>query len=361
MADPAQSALPPFTAQRLGTERAQAAVALRKLFHEVGLANALWPSWVDARPWLLTSIWVNLDDEPPLGQLGDALSTRYGQLLLDGIAALKLACAAPQVGVCSSIEARVAELRRLCAQAAIAISFTPDVFPTLPAADFPSQDGRIWVVSALTVAQVGALVNGLPPLRLCSVVGAVSQPTVLDLTNGPSSRPSEPTPRELVRRCAGATTAAWIALVGGALSGTVWEADEPLPSDTTHLLILPADHALLRRYKLLRSPASRIANACLSCDLCSGFCPDDLLPHAAMRAMGPDHAPRPPKLPGCTGCGACSVVCPAELMPSLLLFDRLVKTLADDRDQPPTPPKGRLRIPTELMLTRLGLLQYQRR
>lgn len=363
MAEPAHSGLPPFSAQRLGTERAKAAAELRKLFHEVGLAKQLWPSWVDVRPGLLTTIWANADDEPPLGQLGDELCTRYGQLLLDGLAALKLACAAPEVGICSASEKRLAELRRLSAQTAIAIRATPDVFPSLPEADLPSRDGRVWAVSALTVAQVGALVSGLPPLRLCSVVGAVTQPLVLDLHDAPSPTRQDFTPRDLVRRCAGASAAAWVAVAGGALSGTLWDADEPLPSDTNHLLILPADHALLRRHKLLRNKEARIANACLSCDLCSGFCPDGLLPHTAMRALRDDSADRSPTLEGCHGCGACSVVCPADLLPSVLLVDRLVKIQgqATRVDDLPAVPSGRLRIPTERMLARLGLLQYQRR
>ena len=361
MADLAQSTLPPFYAQRLGPERAQAAAQLRKLFADVGLHKQLWPCWVDARSGLLAAIWVDLDDEPPLGQLGEALSTRYGPLLQDGAAALKLACAVPQVGFCSSSDSRIADLRKLCGPTTLVVQKTPAVFPSLPEVDLAPEAGRSLVLSALVVAQVGALVQGLAPLRLCSVVGAVNQPLVLDLNQPSASASGEWTPRDLVRLCAGSMHAAWVAIVGGALKGTVWGADEPLPADADHLLILPAQHALLRRVRLLRSPEARIANACLGCDLCSSFCPDDLLPHQAMRSFGPKASG--PALSGCTGCGACSVVCPAELLPSQLLFDRLGNTESQRRETETPPPirRGRLRIPTELMLSRLGLLQYQRR
>jgi hypothetical protein len=36
-----------------------------------------------------------------------------------------------------------------------------------------------------------------------------------------------------------------------------------LPRDVSHLLILPADHELLTRRRLLQDPHARIANACL--------------------------------------------------------------------------------------------------
>lgn len=361
MADLAHSALPSFSAQRLGTERAQAATALRKLFHDSGLAKQLWPSWIDARPGLLAGIWVDLDDEPPLGQLGMALLQSHGQLLVDGLAALKLACAAPVVGFCSSEDTRLAELRRLCVKTTLRVQKTKPVFPSLPEADLDPEAGRIWVVSPLVVAQVGALLHGRSPLRLCSIVGAVRQPLVFDLAVQHPPTTGEWTPRDLVRLCAGSPSAAWVAVVGGAVAGTVWGADEPLPADASHVLILPADHDLLRRQRLLRSPALRIANACLACDLCSSFCPDGLSPHLAMRTIGLRDAVTP--LLGCTGCGACSVVCPAELLPSQLLFDRLDPTASEQKTSEVPPPvrSGRLRIPTELMLSRLGLSEYQRR
>lgn len=362
MADLAQSNLPPFSALRLGGERAQAAVALRGLFRTAGLPDSPWPHWVDARPGLLSAIWVDGDAEPPLGQLFAALCVRYGELLVDGLSALKLAVAAPEVGLCTSSPAVFAELTRLCAKTTIRVRSTLAAFPSSPEVDLAPAEGRIWVVSPQLVAQVGALVRRCEPPQLCSVVGAVTRPQVLDLASGGSDPAGNAwTPRELVRRCFGSTSAAWVALAGGALSGTLWQADAPLPSDVSHLLILPADHELVTRRRLLSDPAARIANACLSCDLCSAFCPESVQPHTQMQLLARKQPIPREGLTGCSGCGACSVVCPAGLLPSMLLAGpRLPSptTAQQQADEPPPLVTGRLRIPTELLLSRLGLLDY---
>ena len=106
----------------------------------------------------------------------------------------------------------------------------------------------------------------------------------------------------------------------GALTGVPWQADAPLPTDVSHLLILPADHELISRRRLLHDPTARISNACLSCDLCSAFCPESIRPHVQMQALARKQPLPSAGLSGCTGCGACSVVCPA----GLLLFKMLL-------------------------------------
>lgn len=362
MADLAQNQLPPFSAHRLGGERAQAAVTLRGLFRQAGLPESPWPHWIDARPGLLSGIWVDGDAEPPLGQLFASLCIQYGELLIDGLSALKLALAAQTVGFCTSSPAVHAELLRLCAKTTIAVQSTVAAFPSLPEPELPPSPGRAWVVSPQLVVAVGAIVRRREPPRLCSVVGAVKQPQVLDLAcAGIDAAETAWTPRELVRRCFGSTSAAWVALVGGALTGIPWQADAPLPTDVSHLLVLPADHELISRRRLLHDPTARISNACLSCDLCSAFCPESIRPHVQMQALARKQPLPSGGLSGCTGCGACSVVCPAGLLPASLLINPAVPrpvSAQHHADEPPPLPEGRLRIPTELLLSRLGLLDY---
>lgn len=358
MAAPVQSSLSPFAARLLGSERAQAAIALRTLLSESSLPSPLWPRFVDERPGLLSAIWVDGDWEPPLGQLFVALCIAHGQLLVDGLAALKLATAAPQVGFATSSVTALGELQRLCDKTAIRVAATSPSFPSDPARELAKDAGAVWVVDPLTVAQVGALIARRPPLALCSVVGAVQQPQVLDLAVEGVTSPAW-TPRELVRRCLGSTSAAWVALCGGALTGQPWGADEPLPSDVSHLLILPADHELLTRRRLLRDPTLRITNACLGCELCSAYCPESLSPHREMQALAL-HKPLSQHLSSaCSGCGACSVMCPAGLLPAALFVDpRLVRPLLLPQRHHPTPPPSSVRIPIELALRRLGLSDF---
>ena len=358
MPDPLRRSLSPFLSQQLGGERAQAAVELRQLLLSAGLGESLWPRWIDARPGLLSTIWIDGDAEPPLGLTMPALCVRYGELLKDGLAALKLLLGAQAVGFCTSKPALHAELTRLCAQTTILVRTSLMAFPSQPELDARPQRGRAWVVPVERVAQVGALLLKRPPPQLCSVVGAVALPQALDLTD---DDPSAWTPRELLRRCGGSPVAAWVALVGGALTGTPWSADAKLPRDVSHLLILPADHELLTRRRLLQDPLARIANACLGCDLCSAFCPESIQPHLSMQGLGRQQPLPPAGLPGCSGCGACSVACPAGLLPASLLAGPRESWQAaiDDAEEPPPLPIGRLRIPTELLLSRLGLLAYQ--
>lgn len=362
MADRATSQLPPFSAQRLGGERAQAAATVRGLLEQAGLGDPLWPRWIDARPGLLSAIWVDGDAEPPLGQVMAMLTARYSELLVDGLSALKLALAAPVVGFCTSSPVLYAELKRRCSSTTIQIHATVAAFPSQPTIDVVQPSGRAWVVEPQLVAQVGALVRRSEPPRLCSVVGAVALPQALDLsTTLYGQEVAVWTPRELVRRCGGSTTAAWVALVGGAITGEPWPADAELPRQVSHLLILPATHELLARRRLLSDPTDRIANACLSCDLCSAVCPPSVQPHLQMQALA-HKQPRPRGgLPGCTGCGACSVICPAGLLPATVLagpLGRFGSPRLPDSDEPPPLPHGRLRIPTELLLSRLGLREY---
>jgi ferredoxin len=358
MATPVQTSLSPFAARMLGTERAHAAIELRALLAASPLPQPLWPRFVDARPGLLSGIWVDGDAEPPLGQLFAALCTSHGSLLTDGLAALKLATAAPMVGFASSSPRLLSELGRLCHKTSIVVAQTAPSFPSDPARELVKDAGQVWVVDPLTVAQVGALVTHRPPLALCSVVGAVRQPQVLDLAVEGVASPAW-TPRELVRRCLGSPSAAWVALCGGALTGQVWGADEPLPSDVSHLLILPADHELLARRRLLRDPAPRIANACLSCDLCSTVCPESLSPHRAMQALLRGEPVSPTVASQCSGCGACSVMCPAGLLPASLLTDaRLPRPLVLPQRHDPAALSVSVRLPMDLVLRRLGLSDF---
>lgn len=411
---PERGELPPYTATVLGARRAELARELRRRLIAAGLT---WPQWIDARPGRLQVILGDCSD-PPLGASAAALVARHGELLLEGLAALGLISGVARLVLCASEPATVAALRALCAERAVEVAATPPVYPSCPEADIPGASGHAYTVPAAQLAAIGALVRGASAPQLCTLAGAVEHPQVVDLpapggrapTRAASAAPvPEPlpgsapllanpspggaTPAELVRRCGGARTPAWVAVLGGALGGVLWPADAPLPAGTSLCLILPAAHELVARLRRGEAWRLRARNACLSCQACTDFCPVNqagvpLFPHRLMRAHaalqppGDGVAATAPALndsaaSACTGCGACSVMCPADLLPGALVKELGLATaglptgtatspepaLVPPRQSPPALPPplvGDRRLPLPLVLTRLGLDAYGR-
>ncbi len=409
---PAPGELPPYTANQLGPRRAELARALRQRLRAAGLT---WPDWIDRRPGRLQVILGDLS-EPPLGRSAAALAARHGALLLDGIAALGLITGVSRLGLCSSEPATLRTLRELCRDTTVAVHALPAVYPMTPEALIADAGGRAYVVPAAQLAKIGALVQMVPAPQLCTIAGAVTRPQVVELTGNragglasgepgvapqdqagsgggesaalpAAKRDKDPpdsglTPAALVRLCGGASTAAWVAVVDGALGGVLWPADRPLPAATALCLILPTGHELVTRLRRGAQWRARARNACLSCQACTDFCPVaqsgvPLSPHRLMRAQaiasdagsGNDTdlsvSAADSHAASCTGCGACSVMCPAELLPGAL-----VRTLAlTPTGQSPdsltlsapslaVPPIAQHRVPLRLLLTRLGLTDY---
>ena len=410
---PAPGELPPYTANQLGPRRAELARALRQRLRAAGIT---WPDWIDRRPGRLQVILGDLS-EPPLGRSAAALAARHGSLLLDGIAALGLITGVSRLGLCSSEPATLKTLRELCRDTTVAVHALPAVYPMTPEGLVADAGERAYVVPAAQLARIGALVQLVPAPQLCTIAGAVTRPQVVELAGNragglaaenlsvappdqggaggggesaavpAAKRDKDPqdsglTPAALVRLCGGASTAAWVAVVDGALGGVLWPAERPLPAATALCLILPTGHELVTRLRRGAQWRARARNACLSCQACTDFCPVaqsgvPLSPHRLMRAqaiasdagagndMDPSASAAGSHAAACTGCGACSVMCPAELLPGAL-----VRTLALtppgqspdslQRSAPPPaiPPVAQQRVPLRLLLARLGLTDY---
>lgn len=392
---PAPGELPPYTANLLGPRRAELARALRQRLQAAGLS---WPRWIDARPGRLQVLLGDLCD-PPLGQSAAELAARHGALLLDGIAALGLITGVSRLELCASAPATLKSLRALCAGSTVTVQALPAVYPPTPESFVAGAGEHAYVAPAAQLARIGALVREVPAPRLCTIAGAVARPQVVVLSADAQDRapsflptgPGEPagaqarverelselTPAALVRRCGGARTAAWVAVVDGALGGVLWPAEQRLPLETALCLILPTAHPLVARLRRGEQWRTRARNACLSCQACTDFCPVaqsgvPLSPHRLMRALaaapsadgetlasGEGLAARE-HAAACTGCGACSAMCPAELLPGAL-----VRTLAatpggavPDAALVPAFSSAQPRIPLPLLLSRLGLSEY---
>lgn len=364
---PLLAQLPIYTAQRLGRERAGLAEALRERLLAAGLG---WPAWSDARPGRLELVVGDLGAEPLLSRNAAALVERHGDLLLDGLGAAGLATAAQRLVLAVPEGPLLAPVRALCRGKAVELLVTPPAYPSRPGLLLGETSEHAWIVPASRLMAFGAAAQGRAAPRLCTIAGAVRSPEVVDLA---ALLPAERTPVVLVRRCGGAAdgAAAWVAIRDGAPAGVLWPSESELPIECQELLILPAAHELVQRLRR-GEPAfrERTRNACLSCRLCTDFCPEaqagvELAPHRILRglALGGSDAQLTDEAARCTGCGTCSALCPAGLLPASLLRQLQAAPPPgiplEDRDPercvglPPPRQVGRA-----LLLARLGLADY---
>ena len=112
------------------------------------------------------------------------------------------------------------------------------------------------------------------------------------------------------------------------------EDGQPVTKTTGGLLVLPADHLLIRRRR--RSDADIINMArtvCEQCGLCTELCPrhvlgHELSPHLLVRAVNYQHLDQPSVQLSALTCSECSVcesyACPVDISPMRL--NRLLKT-----------------------------------
>ena len=358
--------LSPYAAQQLGEDRAALAGPLRDLLWQNGLR---WPTWIDARPGLLQLLLADCVDAP-LAATRRALLQKQRDRISQGLVAVGLALAAPRIALWLPADAGPRGGQSTQPASAIAELQAPAAYPSQPQRALASDEGRAWAVPAEQLVAIAELVTEPPPARsaasLISVVGAVQRPAVLPL-------PVEPvTPRQLVAHSGGASSAAWVPLLGDPIHGSIWEADRPLPTAIAGappavLYILPASHELVRRHRASPSLRQRAANTCLSCTLCTDLCPTSSTgtkPHLLMRALGHGSGRALSSqilaaTAGCSRCGACSVACPAELLPGAVVAAFAAELPSPDHDDAEPPPLPDLsRLPWPRMLARLGLDRF---
>jgi Na+-translocating ferredoxin:NAD+ oxidoreductase RnfC subunit len=120
-------------------------------------------------------------------------------------------------------------------------------------------------------------------------------------------------------------------LAGGAMMGSLLQnADSPVTKTLGGLIVLPLEHALLKRFKQAQNQRYKIArSACDQCNFCTQLCPRYLLghpvePHLAMRHLGmaPPGSEPPSGCQYCCGCQLCTLwSCPEDLSPGVITFE----------------------------------------
>jgi Na+-translocating ferredoxin:NAD+ oxidoreductase RnfC subunit len=162
-------------------------------------------------------------------------------------------------------------------------------------------------------------------------------------------------------------------LVGGAMMGRLAAGlDEPVTKTTGGLIVIPADHGLVPRYRRDWNAIARIGrSACDQCSFCTEMCPRYLLghpiePHRAMRALG-FLATREPEVAGtlyCCECNLCTLVaCPEALDPKNVCVEfkkeaRKKGLLVERPFVGPHPLQASRRVPMKRLIRRLGLAGF---
>jgi len=150
---------------------------------------------------------------------------------------------------------------------------------------------------------------------------------------------------------------------------------------TAGLIVLPADHYLVRRKTSSRETYTRIGHGqCDQCSFCTELCPRYILgypiqPHLVMRTLlmtGPAKERGSLWAQYCCECNVCSLIaCPEQLDPKNICVDAkailrqkgLRRTEEELRQlfQPPHPARKGREIPIATLYVRLGLKPYDRK
>ncbi len=203
--------------------------------------------------------------------------------------------------------------------------------------------------------------------KYLTVAGAVAHPVTLRVPVGI-------TIGEVIEAAGGATVPDFGVLLGGVMMARpAANLDVPVTKTTGGIIVLPAEHALIRRHNAPWMHIAKIGrSACDQCRFCTEFCPRYLLghpiePHMAMRSLGFSQ-------PGdltvatlyCCECNLCTMfACPEDLDPKNVCVQG--KPIARERGLTwkgtpdsiqPHPMAEFRRVPMRRLIAKLGLSEF---
>jgi Na+-translocating ferredoxin:NAD+ oxidoreductase RnfC subunit len=221
------------------------------------------------------------------------------------------------------------------------------------------------------VANVETLMNiGLDrPVthKYLTVAGAVAHPVTLRVPTGI-------TIGEVIDAAGGPTVPDFGVLLGGVMMAKpAADLNVPVTKTTGGIIVLPAEHALIRRHNAPWMHIAKIGrSACDQCRFCTEFCPRYLLghpiePHAAMRSLGFSQ-------PGdltvatlyCCECNLCTMfACPEDLDPKNVCVagkpvarERGLTWKGTPESIEPHPMAEYRRVPMRRLIAKLGLGEF---
>ena len=239
----------------------------------------------------------------------------------------------------------------------------------IPPGGIPPAVGAV-VMNVETAVNVAVSPRTPVTEKFLSVAGAVAEPMTLRVPVGvPLSA--------CVAAAGGATVEHPCYIVGGVMMGRLEnDYDAPVDKTTGAVLVFPADHIVVRRYRQTYDQLARIGrSACDQCTFCTELCPRYLLghpiePHRTMRSLMFNLVGEP-NVAGtsyCCECNLCSLYsCPEDLDPKNVCArnkrERLERGIKWDK--PPFNPArpglllGNRQAPTRRLFDKLGLTQFR--
>jgi Na+-translocating ferredoxin:NAD+ oxidoreductase RnfC subunit len=233
------------------------------------------------------------------------------------------------------------------------------------------------------VDNVGTTLNVLDALegksvtdKYLSVTGEVKEPIMLHAPIG--------TP---VRQCIAAAQpniTDYCVIVGGPMMGKPLTTDEAIDAavvtkTTGNLIVLPRDHYLIRKAQLsMETIRHQAKSACIQCRMCTDLCPRFLIGHSIHPNKVMRNLWREPTITdnaeyeaafgeavNCCSCGACEMFsCPMGLSPrkvnDYLKIELRNRGINVPRNMKPEATQfvDMRKVPTERLISRLGLSQY---
>jgi len=221
------------------------------------------------------------------------------------------------------------------------------------------------VINVETAYNIGAQVPVTD--KFLTVAGAVRTPVTLRVPVGIAVQ-------EAIELAGGATVEAPRVLAGGVMMGQLVSLDDPITKTCGGLIVLDADHFVIRKYEAPWKTIARIAaSACDQCSFCTELCPRYLLghpiqPHTAMRALGfvEDREPQVIGTQFCSECNLCTMMsCPENLDPKSVCAHNKRRLAAEGQrwETQAHPYRAELhldnrRTPVSRLILKLGLRQF---
>ncbi|MEE9465769.1 MAG: 4Fe-4S dicluster domain-containing protein [Candidatus Neomarinimicrobiota bacterium] len=365
---------------------------LTKLAREcgvIGAGGAGFPTYRKLESSLDIVIANGAECEPLLYK-DQHLMEHYASDVVAGLLALQQATGAGRavIGIKAKNLAALAAVRSAIAGTKIEVSELDDVYPAGDEVDLVHHViGRQIPTGGLPL-EVGVVVNNVETLvnlhragrgepvthKLISVVGAVAEPRTFWVPVGVSYS-------QVLAFCGGATVPEVAIVDGGPMMGRVsLDLETPITKTCGGLIVLPADHHLVRRKTEPEQQYKRVGkSACDQCMLCTELCPRYLLgypvqPHLVMRALefsGPQSRELGRWAQVCSECNICSLyACPEELNPRDMCRSAKQESARTgenwDRPElaaltgPAHPLRSYRQVPTKQLKRRLGLEEWDR-
>ena len=241
---------------------------------------------------------------------------------------------------------------------------------TIPVGKLPITAGCV-VINAQTAYHVAEAVESMPVIRRnVTVTGAVSSPFTATVPVGTAVS-------YLLELAGGASCEEYTVVIGGPLMGRATEdlSKEFVTKTTNGVVVLPADHELIRRKTSSLDQELKIAKAaCCQCNYCTLVCPRSNLglgvqPHKVMQALTFGAAgvlADGNAVLGCCNCGLCTYVgCNMGLSPSRFISrmrtELLAKKVTASREPEPVNLfREDTKVPSKRVIQRMGLTEYDR-